>query len=61
MLLPHFELNPAKAFGRKTSEHELAKKMKDKFKLMKKPCGYSINSITNPMDEVLTPVVSLVA
>jgi len=47
-LLPHLGLNPAKAFGRKTRECDLIENMKDKFKLVKKPCKYSINSIIDP-------------
>jgi len=36
------------AFGRKPGELNLAKRMWDKFKLAKKPHGYSISSITDP-------------
>ena len=39
-LLRHSGLNLAKAFGRKTGEHDLAEWMKDKFKLVKKLRGY---------------------
>ena len=78
-MLPHSRLNLAMTFGEKMSEHDLAIRIKDKFKLAKKPHGYSISSRTNPaikvatqilarkimrkwrVDEVLTPVVSLVA
>jgi len=38
----------AMEFGGKASEHDLIESMKDKFKLTKKMCGYSITSITNP-------------
>jgi len=40
-------------FGEKTGEHDLAVRMKDKFKLAKKP-GYSIYIITYPMIKVTT-------
>lgn len=77
-LLPHSRLNPDKEFGRKIGERDLAKRMKDKFKIVKNPRRYSIYNITDPvvkvvaqilagkimgkchMDEVLTPIVSLV-
>lgn len=57
MLLSHSCLNPAKDFGRKTSERDLAKMMKEKFKLVKKPRGYSTTSITNPMVEITTQIL----
>ena len=53
-LLPHSGLNPAKEFGGKTSERDLAKKMKEKFKLVKKPHEYSITSITDPVVKIST-------
>lgn len=53
-LLPHSRLNSTKVFGGKTSECDLTEKMKDKFKLVKKPCGYSITSITDPTVKVAT-------
>lgn len=56
--LPHSGLNPAKEFGRKTGEHDLAERMKDKFKLVKKPCGYSTSSITDPMEKVATQILA---
>lgn len=58
MLLPHLGLNLAKQFGKKTSEHDLVEKMKDKFKLVKKPCGYSITSITYPVVKVAMQILS---
>lgn len=57
-LLLHFGLNPAKAFGGKTSECDLTKKIKDKFKLVKMPCKYSISSITNPVVKVATQILA---
>jgi len=45
--LPHSGLNLAKVFGGKVGEHDLAKRMKDKFKLVKKSRGYLISSITD--------------
>lgn len=56
-LLPHLGLNLAKAFGGKTSEHELVEKMKDKFKLVKKSRGYSITSINDPTVEVAMQIL----
>ena len=53
-LLPHPRLNLAKVFGRKTSEHDLTEKMKDKYKLVKNPCRYSITSIIDPAVKVST-------
>jgi len=46
--LLHVGENLAMEFGINTSEHDLAKEMKDKFKLTKKPRRYSITNITNP-------------
>lgn len=57
-LLPHSGLNPAKAFGGKVGEHDLSERMKDKFKLVKKPCGYSISSITHPTVKVATQILA---
>lgn len=57
MLFPHSRLNLAKEFGRKTSQCDLAKKMKDKFKLKKKSCRYSITSITNPAMRISTQIL----
>jgi len=54
--LPHSGENPAMAFGRKKSEHDLVEAMKDKFKLAKKLCGYTITSITNPVVKVVTQI-----
>ena len=56
-LLPHSRLNPAMAFDGKTGERDLAMRMKDKFKLAKKLCGYSISSITNPTVKVATQIL----
>lgn len=53
-LLPHSGLNPAMAIGEKTGKHDLAVRMKDKFKLTKKPLKYSICSITDPVIKVAT-------
>jgi len=47
--LPHSGLNLAKEFVGKMSECDHAEKMKDKFKLVKKPCGYSITLIIDPV------------
>jgi len=44
--------------GRKIGEHDLAEKMKDKFKLVKKLHGYSISSITNPTVKVATQILA---
>ena len=41
-------------FGGKASECDLTETMKDKFKLTKKPCGYSITIITNSVVKVAT-------
>lgn len=57
-LLPHSGLNPAKDFGRMTGECDLAEKMKDKFKFVKKPRGYSISSITDPIVKVATKILA---
>jgi len=45
-------LNPDREFGGKTSECDFAKKMKDKFKIVKKPCGYSTTLISDPAIKV---------
>lgn len=55
-LLLHLRLNPAMAFGRKTSECDLTEWMKDKFNISKKPRGYSISNITDPMVKVATKI-----
>lgn len=77
--MPYTRENLAMMFGEKGGEHALAEAMKDKLKLMKKPRGYAISSIYDPMvkvatqilarkfmqkfhtDEVLTPVIAIVA
>ena len=56
--LPHEGLNPAKEFGRKTSERELAEQMKKKIELIKKPHGYSITSINNPAVKIATKILA---
>lgn len=57
ILLPHSGLNLANAFGGKRGERDLTEKMKDKFKLVTKVCGYSISSITDPMVKVATQIL----
>lgn len=57
-LLPHLGLNSAKEFGGKTSKRDLTEKMKNKFKLVKKPRGYSITSITDPVVKVSTQILA---
>lgn len=57
-LLPRLGLNLSKAFGKKTSEHYLAEKMRDKLKLVKKPCGYSITRISDPTVKVGTQILA---
>lgn len=53
-LLPHSRMNLVEEFGRKVGECDLARRMKDKFKLVKKPHSYSISSITDPVVKVAT-------
>lgn len=53
-LLPHSGLNLAKAFEGKTSKCDLAERIKDKFKLVKKLHENSISSITDPGVKVAT-------
>ena len=43
--LPYTGENAAMIFGGKGGEQALAEAMKENFKLVKKPCGYSISSI----------------
>jgi len=45
--LPYKGADPTKEFGGKSKEKELADKMKTEYGLVKKPCGYSIRSITD--------------
>lgn len=52
--LPRSGQNPSKVFGRKVGECDLAERMKDKFKLLKNPCRYSISSITDLAVKVAT-------
>lgn len=56
--LLHTGENPTMAFGGKTGEHDLAKEMKDKFKLAKKSRSYSITSITNLAVKVATHILA---
>lgn len=56
-LFPNSGLNPAKAFGRKTSECDLVENMKNKFKLVKKLHRYLINTITDPTVRVSTYII----
>jgi len=58
MLLLHSGLNLGKEFGRRMIERNLIEKMKEKFKLVKKPHGYSITSITNPAVQVATQIIA---
>lgn len=53
-LLLHSSLNLAMAFGRISGEHDPIERMKAKFKLTKKPRGYSILSITDPTVKIAT-------
>jgi len=57
-LLPHSALNPSKVFGGKTSKRDLAEKMNDKFKLVKKSCMYSITSITDPVVKISMKILA---
>jgi len=56
-LLPHSRLNPAKEFSRKMSKHNLAGKMKDKFKIEKKSRRYSVTSIIDPVMKISTQIL----
>ena len=56
--LSHARENPAMAFGGKVGEHDLTEEMKDKFKLARKSCGYSITSITNPMVKLAAQILT---
>lgn len=40
------------------SKHNLTKKMKEKFKLVKKLCGYSIASITNLVVKIAMQILA---
>lgn len=51
-------LNATKKFGGKTSQCDLTKKMKEKFKLVKNLHWYSIKSITNPMVKITTQILT---
>ena len=56
--LPHSRKNLAKAFGGKADECNLIERMKDKFKHVRKPCRYSISSITNPAVKVVAEILA---
>lgn len=49
--------NPAITFGGKASEHALAEGIKEKFKLVKKPRGYTISSISDLAVKVATQIL----
>jgi len=46
---PYKGVDPTKKFGGKIKEKELANKMKNRYGLVKKLCGYSIHSIVDPV------------
>jgi len=58
MQLPYIGENLAMAFGGKAGEHVLVEAMKEKFKLLKKLCGYTISSIYDPMVKVATQLLA---
>jgi len=58
ILLPHSSLNLTKEFGGKTSECDLAEKMKKKFDVVKKLCRYSVTSINDPTVQIATQILS---
>ena len=45
-------------FGGKDGEQALAKAMKEKFKLVKKPHGYAIYNIYDPVLKVVTQILA---
>ena len=45
-------------FGGKGGEQALAEAMKEKFKLVKKPRGYAISSISDPVVKVATQILA---
>jgi len=45
-------------FCGKASEHALSEVMKEKFKLVKNPCGYAISSIYDPAIKVVMPILA---
>lgn len=53
-ILPHLGLNLARAFGGKVGERDFVERMKDKFKLVKKPREYSISTIADPVVRIAT-------
>jgi len=55
--LPYTRENLAMMFGRKGGKQALAKAMKEKFKLVKKPRGYAISSISDPEVTVATQIL----
>jgi len=58
MFLSHSSLNLAKEFGGKTSEHDLAERTKDKFKLVKTLRRYSITSIIDPAMKISIQILT---
>lgn len=57
--LSHEGLNPAKEFGRKVGENDLADRMKRDFELVKKPHDYSIMSINDPTVQIATQILAI--
>lgn len=55
--LPYKGANPAKEFGGKTREKELADKMKKEYGLIKKSRGYAILSIIDQVVQVSTKIL----
>jgi len=49
--------NPAMMFGRKGGKQAILEAMEEKFKLVKKPQGYAISSIYNPIVKVTTQIL----
>lgn len=56
--LPHSGLNPSRAFDGKVGKCDLTERMKDKFKIVKKQCRYSISSIIDPTVKVATLILA---
>jgi len=56
--MPHSRENTTMAFGGKIGESDLTEEIKDKFKLAKKPHGYAITSITDPIVKVATQILA---
>lgn len=57
-LLPQTGMNLAKAFAGKVFKRDLVKRIKEKFKFVKKMCNYLISSIANPKDKVATQILA---